>query len=475
MKFWKTGKTDNFEGQPDKLRDALLEAIAQGNQSEFVRLCQNNQRIIFDHFQSWQKVPEAMRANPERVQWYSQGIIAVASYFAQNGKPALLQRLAGPPDTNPITRWNEAFGQAQGLLGDKRPDEAVRVLEDLLVDLRRSQGSAVDDYTPKTLGLLGIAYFHCARFDKAIEVTEQAYLACKKLGDVEGIAAYCGNLEEISRQSGNAAEAERWRKEKENILALAPHTPQEPKQDDASELIFRDVNGRELRRGDLQGYTGQVRWEILGKDNVPHQAEKLHQAGRNAGQRGDYDEALRQLSQAAELAPMWPYPVYDAAFTYLLKSDFDNALACYQKVDELAPRGFFTSKTALHTLHQEKTGHLPQGIYALYMTLEWEASPEKKRQIVEQLLERCPAFAPAWKEKANLQQDSSERLGLIDRGLQCNPDPETRGVLLIDKALVLAHQGQKQKAVEILSELALDPDETLQNEHLAKAVLASLI
>ena len=83
--------------------------------------------------------------------------------------------------------------------------------------------------------------------------------------------------------------------------------------------------------------------------------------------------------------------------------------------------------------------------------------------------------APAWKEKANLQQDSGERLGLIDRGLQCNPDPETRGVLLIDKALALAHQGQKLKAVEILSELALDPDETLQNEHLAKAVLASLI
>jgi Flp pilus assembly protein TadD len=47
------------------------------------------------------------------------------------------------------------------------------------------------------------------------------------------------------------------------------------------------------------------------------EAQTLHENGREAAARGDYAPALALLTKAAVLAPDWPYPVYDRAFTYL--------------------------------------------------------------------------------------------------------------------------------------------------------------
>src|SRR4051812_32228907 len=68
--------------------------------------------------------------------------------------------------------------------------------------------------------------------------------------------------------------------------------------------------------------------------------------GRDAGGKGDYDRALGLLAQAAREAPRWPYPAY-AAFTHLLKGDMEKAEEYHAAVDKMAPRGFFTAKTAL--------------------------------------------------------------------------------------------------------------------------------
>ena len=54
------------------------------------------------------------------------------------------------------------------------------------------------------------------------------------------------------------------------------------------------------------------------------------------------------------LAPDWPYPVYDAAFTYLLQGDSLKAEERYAEVDRMAPRGFFTAKTSLDCLRRDR-------------------------------------------------------------------------------------------------------------------------
>lgn len=87
-------------------------------------------------------------------------------------------------------------------------------------------------------------------------------------------------------------------------------------------------------------------------------------------------------------------------------------------------------------------------------------------------MERYPAFPPAWKELAALLADADARWQAITKGLDGSPDGETRGALLIYKAILLLQRGERQDAIRILGVLALNPASTLATEALAKATLA---
>ena len=243
----------------------------------------------------------------------------------------------------------------------------------------------------------------------------------------------------------------------------------------AERLVFQDAAGRVLTTRDLEEFAGQVDWQINGGHTVPTDAVRRHEEARAAGARGEYDRALVLLDAAHALAPGWPYPVYDAAFTYLLQGDTDTAERCYAQVDRLAPRGFFTCKTTLDCLRRERAGELPAGFCRAFTTLESLADLPRKKAVLEGLVARFPGFAPAWKELAALLDDPGDRLRAIERGLAAGPDPETRGMLLLNKALVANQRGDRAAAIAILGDLALDPASTLATETLAKATLAQVI
>ncbi|MFD8480010.1 hypothetical protein [Kitasatospora sp. NPDC059673] len=238
-------------------------------------------------------------------------------------------------------------------------------------------------------------------------------------------------------------------------------------------VVFRDAEGRELTEEELAGVTGQVGWELVGSDEVPSQARLLHQEGREAGERGDYAAALALLEQAQVLAPGWPHPSYDAAFTVLLQGDAVRAEELYAEVDRLAPRGFFTCKTTLDMLRRELRGELFDGFSQAFLQLEWLEDPEQRRGLLQGIVQRFPGFPPAWKELAALLTDPDEQLAALERGLAGDPDGETRGMLLVNKALLLQHS-DLGAAVAVLGELALDPESTLGAETMAKIVLARL-
>jgi tetratricopeptide (TPR) repeat protein len=240
-------------------------------------------------------------------------------------------------------------------------------------------------------------------------------------------------------------------------------------------LVFQDAAGRVLTTRDLEAFTGQVDWQIKGGHTVPADAMRLHEEARAAGARGEYDRALVLLDAAHARAPGWPYPVYDAAFTYLLQGDTDTAERCYALVDRLAPRGFFTCKTTLDCLRRERAGELPEGFCKAFAALESLDDLPMKKRILNGILARFPGFAPAWKELAALLDDPGDRLRAIERGLRAGPDPETRGMLLLNKALVLNQGGERAAAIAVLGDLALDPASTLAAETLAKATLAQVI
>jgi hypothetical protein len=98
----------------------------------------------------------------------------------------------------------------------------------------------------------------------------------------------------------------------------------------------------------------------------------------------------------------------------------------------------------------------------------------ERANVVRNLAERQPGFAPGLKERALLTDDDGERLQWIEKGLSANPDAETKGILLINKALLLNKRGEKDAAVKLLGQLALDPQCSFATEHLAKATLANI-
>ena len=103
-----------------------------------------------------------------------------------------------------------------------------------------------------------------------------------------------------------------------------------------------------VREGKLLDVTGTVRYEVIGKRTVPREAETLHQQAREAGGHGDYEKAIALLEQASELAPDWPYPVYDRAYTHMLMNDCDAARRYYQKTLELSPLKKVRDNHGLH-------------------------------------------------------------------------------------------------------------------------------
>lgn len=228
-----------------------------------------------------------------------------------------------------------------------------------------------------------------------------------------------------------------------------------------------------LKAEDLAGISGKVNYEIIGSANVSDEASRLHEMGRRLGSEGQYDKALRTLAAAHELAPGWPYPVYETAWTYLLMGDDTRAKEKYEEVDKLAPRGFFTSKAALDCLRREQSGEIGAGAYKQFVMLEW-VSPPQRETALNNLLRKWPRFPPAWKALANLLKNDADRLEAIEKGLACDPDMDTRGVLLANKALILNGQGKKEEAVAILGTLALDPQSTLETEMIAKFSLAQI-
>lgn len=188
---------------------------------------------------------------------------------------------------------------------------------------------------------------------------------------------------------------------------------------------------------------GRVKFEIKGGDKIPEKANELHQLGRKFGSQGKMKEAIDSFNAAIILAPKWAYPRYDLAFTYQLEGNVDKALEEYLRVDEMEPNGFFTTKTAIWSLRNEKAGKFPQGTYSKYLKLEDIDNRKEKLMMALALTKLFPEYAPAWKECAVLTDEGDKALQYIEIGLANAPDKETEGVLRLNKASRLIEVGDK--------------------------------
>jgi tetratricopeptide (TPR) repeat protein len=414
------------------LRDALIDAVTAQQYEVMGELINANAATIREEFPKWTTVPNEIRDDPEALKRYSQTLITVAAIFERSGDGSLMARLRGG-DNNPMARWNEDLVRADALIEQKRAADAAKLLQSVLSSLDEVQGSAVQYYRPKVLGRLGIALLHTGDKREAVRVTKEALALCQSRGDEEGIRAYTDNLNAIGTYEVPANDGTNG-----NVT-----------------VAFTDEQGHTLTLDELRTVAGTVKWEARGGASVPPDAERLHQEGRAAGEHGDYDAAESLLTRAAELAPSWPHPFYDRAFTHLLREDFDAALNDYRRTIELAPGGFFMAEVAVDTLTRESTGEFWRGLYAAFAMVE-HMPADQRCAIAAQLVEQCPSFAPGWNEHADCVTDLDKRLQVIERGLAARPDPYTRGILMVKKAMTMSLLGDADGASTMLRHLASD-------------------
>lgn len=199
-------------------------------------------------------------------------------------------------------------------------------------------------------------------------------------------------------------------------------------------------------------------------------AQDLHQKGRQAGEQGQYDEAILYFEQAHEADPQWPYPLYDMAFTYLLKDNHEKAYEYYKKTNELAPEGFYTVKTALWTLDREETGQFAEGLYTAYVKTEWIPEADRKT-VLEDMRVKFPDFVPVYKSLLALYDSPQKRMELIEEGLAQDADDETYGILLVHKAIILKFSNRQEEAKAIIEDYLASPRCTAGNRGIAKTVL----
>lgn len=236
-------------------------------------------------------------------------------------------------------------------------------------------------------------------------------------------------------------------------------------------ILYKDAKGNVLTIDDLKDFSGTIEYEILDDVEVNPEANRLHQEGRELAGQGKYEESVEKLKAAMALQPEWAYPPYDLAYTYSLMGDDSSALKYYEITDSLRPQGFFTCKTALWSLRAERDGKFPAGMYMTFMEIEWVNDDREKMAIAQMIVDSFPAYAPAWMELSHLRDDYFSRMDAIEAGLAANPDPETKGIMLINKAAIYYAQGMQEEAVEILGEIIFDPEATGSNRELAKTTL----
>lgn len=205
----------------------------------------------------------------------------------------------------------------------------------------------------------------------------------------------------------------------------------------------------------------------------PDAARRLHEQGRQLGSQPDYVGAAACFKQACTLAPQWAYPRYDLAFTELLQGHTQEALENYEAVDRLRPDGFFTAKTAIWALTRERSGRLPANVYAAYVLSE-ALAPAQRLPLMQQITQRAPSFAPAWKALYALDVTGADRKEYLLKALALDPDPETYGICTINLASHLSSRGHVDDAKTLLMELLSGQQTTAGMLALAMDVLKTL-
>jgi tetratricopeptide (TPR) repeat protein len=440
------GKGEAPITDPNRLLDELSAAVRAGDARKLERLARTNQAAILEHFRTWQRVPDAVRADPSAIQGFVHCLVTIAQLFAEKlGRPDLMAALSGPPQSNPLARWQAALRQGRELLNALRYPEARELLTNTLIDSRGMSGTGVDTYLPITYGYLAEAHFHSGAADQAVPHLEQALNLCERSGDAEGIAAYLGSLFEAHRYlergeraatygermaslldtQGASRDATRWRTRARIIRAGEPLN-----------RVVAVVDGATFEVDEVRP-VGEVRIQfVFERNRITLRPTSVHtERGQELGSAGRHEEALEAFREAGAADRFDPHSRYLEAFSSLHLGQYAAAADLYRRVEELAP-GWFQCRADLWVAEQLVLGRLDdQDFAALHLLEDGPMPPGEKAALAERLLLRRPGLPPALlylgKNRARAERTADARAALRE-GLSADPDPDVRTRLLTE-------------------------------------------
>ena len=176
------------------LHQALYDAIKSNDAATFNSLARQHFAEILEQFDAWTTIPAAIRADQNAASEYVQSLVDIAQAFESAGEPALMERLIGPEETNPIVRWNRRLLHAQALSEAGKYEDSNSQLIQILSEMEGATGTAVVNLRPKILGRLGYNALHERNYTAALDYNIQAHDASLDAGDEEGIVTYYENM-----------------------------------------------------------------------------------------------------------------------------------------------------------------------------------------------------------------------------------------------------------------------------------------
>lgn len=459
--FKKKDKTQTLEETDEQLRDELLDAIKRNHLTEFEMLCRQNEAKILKSFNNWKKTPDEYKNNPEAAQLYMNCLMIMANYFARElNRNDLHQMLAGIDDNEHSKQWQQALADTRKMMEELRVQEAIPILKEYADKGQMMSGMTAASLMPITLGHLGECYFQNGQAREAVDPTTRAMELVAQQGNEEATIAYLRNLYEIHRYLGEGEKAAEYAKRiadrlyEDGKLFLASNWRHQARAVTAGEPLLRVVVkiGDELfELNEIPAVKSEkVEFIFMRNRFELKTAMNLCEQGRVKAEEGKPDEAVALFEQAAALDKYNPTPHYFLAAVRMHQRKTAEAIAAYEKTEELAP-GFESCRSELWLAQQIAAGKLDHDAYIGILRLVDDTAPAEERlAMVDDLLAKYPNFTEIHYQKGKLKafrREREEAMAIWSQALQHAEDRDLKTRLYADMALGTEDKAEKLKLV----------------------------
>jgi tetratricopeptide (TPR) repeat protein len=345
--------------------------------------------------------------------------------------------------------WQESIQRADELMQSLDFEEALALLAPTAERLRDLSGGQAELMRGQAVGKMAVCHLESGRAQVSLPLFRQALGLCRSAGDEAGLIHLLSTLYEAHRylgqgpeaagvadeyaaaldRSGNWVRARRFKK----VAEIARHG--EPPVRVVLQLrgIFYELDEiPPVIDGDLHFIFFRDRMYLS-------RAAALLERGNALQKQGRLEEALVPLREASRVDPHAPGPLYDEAATLLLLRRPSEAVACYDKVEAMAP-GWFHCRFDRWLAAEIAAGRIPYAAVAPLRTLEaWELGPAENVRLARRAVSDVPGL-PAFHlylgiYLAQLGQEGEARRVLAE-GLRLAVEPDLRSRLLVQVAFL---------------------------------------